>query len=125
MKKINNNVSNKQKQKKWNSTKAIPILHSVQMRTCYQIAGLRGKQLEQQFPQYARSTIYKHVNMPINDIILFDKRRKNTGRVEKMNSRDKRIFRRTLLTLCKNAGHFTSRHVHLDSNLEHVKNYYI
>ena len=118
----NNNVSNKQKQKKWNSTKAIPIQHSVQMRACYQIAGLRGKKLEQQFPQYARSTIYKHVNMPINDITPHDKRRRNTGRVEKMSSRDKRILRRTLLTLRKDIGHFTSRRVHLESGLEHVSN---
>ena len=77
MKKNNNNVSNKQKQKKWNSTKVIPIQHSVQMRTCYQIAGLRGKQLEQQFPQYARSTIYKHVNMPINDITVWQTQEKH------------------------------------------------
>ena len=64
----NNNVSNKQKKKKWNSTKAIPFQDPVQMRACYQISGLRGKQLEKQFPQYGGSTIYKHVNIPINDI---------------------------------------------------------
>ena len=91
------------------------------MRACYQIAGLRRKQLEQQFPQYGISTIYKHVNMPINAINLYEKRRKNTGRVEKMTSRDKRILR-TLLTLHKNVGHFTSRRIHLASVLEHVSN---
>ena len=78
-----NHVSNKQKQKKWNSAKAIPIKNSVQMRACYQTAGLPGRQLEQQFPQYARSTIYKYVNMPTNDITPYDKCRGNTGRVEK------------------------------------------
>ena len=79
----NNNVSNKQKQKKWNSTKPIPIQHSVQMRACCQIAELHEKHLEQQFPQYTRSTIYKHVNMQINDATPYDKRRRNTGSVEK------------------------------------------
>ena len=92
------------------------------MRACYQIAGLQRKQLEQQFPQYGISTIYKHVNMPINAINLYEKRRKNTGRVEKMTSRDKRILRRTLLTLHKNVGHFTSRRIHLQSVLKHVSN---
>ena len=64
----------------------------------------------------------QNVNMPINDINLYEKRRKNTGRVEKMTSRDKRILRRTLLTLRKNVGHFTSRRIHLESSLEHVSN---
>ena len=43
-------------------------------------------------------------------------------RTEKMNSIDKRILRRTLLILRKNVGHFTSRGVHLESGLEHIRN---
>ena len=50
--KNNSNVTKKQKQKKCNSTKVKPIQHSVQMKVCYQIARLRGKQVEQQVLQY-------------------------------------------------------------------------
>ena len=60
--------------------------------------------------------------MPINDITPYDKRRRNTGRVEKINSKDRRILRRTLLTLRKNVIHFSSRRVHLESSLGHVSN---
>ena len=95
------------------------------MRACFQMAGLWGKQLEKQFPKYGRSTIYKHVNMPINDITPHDKGRRSTGRAKKINFRDKSILRRTLLTLCKNVGHFTSRCVHLESGLDHASNFTI
>ena len=84
--------------------------------------GTAGKQLEEKFPQYARSTIYKHVNMPINDTTLYNKRRRNTGSGKKMNSRYKRTLRTTLLTLRNNAGHFTPRRVHLESVLDYVSN---
>ena len=60
--------------------------------------------------------------MSINDINPYDKRRRNTERVEKINSRNKRILRQTLLTLHKNVNHFTSRRVHFDSGMEHVSN---
>ena len=70
------------------------------MRACYQIAGLRGKKLEQQFPQFARSTIYKHVKMPINDISPHEKCKRNTERVEKMSSRDISVSRRTFTQGC-------------------------
>ena len=60
--------------------------------------------------------------MPINNTTLHNKRRRNTGRGKKMNSRDKRTLRTTLLTLRHNAGHFTPRRVHLESGLEHVSN---
>ena len=92
------------------------------MRACYQIVGLRGKKLKQQFPQYARSTIYKHMNVAINDITPYDKRRRNTGRIEKMSSRDKKILRTSLLTLRKNVGHSSWRCMHLENGLKHVSN---
>ena len=60
--------------------------------------------------------------MAINDIAMYEKCRRNIGRVEKMNFRDKRILRRTLLTLRKNVGHFTSRRVHLESGLQYISN---
>ena len=56
--------------------------------------------------------------MRINDINLYEKRRRNTCGVEIMDSRDKRISRITLLSLRKNVGHFSSRRVHLESGLE-------
>ena len=73
------------------------------MRACHQMAGLWGKQLEQKFPQYARFTICMYVKMPISDITPY----KNTRKAEKLNSIDERILLR------KNAGNFTSRHMHV------------
>ena len=86
------------------------------MIPCYQWAELREKQLEQQFPQYARSTFCTHVKMPVNDITLFSKPKRNTGRLEKLNSKDKGIVLHMM------AGHSPSKHVHLENSLKHLSN---
>lgn len=86
------------------------------MRACYQSAGLRKKQLEQQFPQCARSTIYKHKNIQIN-ITPYDKRGKNKEAWKNEFLRQK--------DLEKNFANFTPLYLKtcaLRSGLEHVSN---
>ena len=88
--------------------------HSSQMRILYQISGIRGKKLLNMFPQYCRATVFKHAKKPINGRIAKDKRTKNRGRPRKLSNYDRRRIIRTVRSLRKNIGHFTSKMTQVD-----------
>ena len=56
----NNDKHNKLVGHSKKSTKAVSLEHSVKMRVCYQLAGLRCMELLKTFSRYHKATVYKH-----------------------------------------------------------------
>jgi len=105
-----------------NSTTAIPLQHSVEMRMAWQVGGLRGKALREKFPQYSRATVYKHAKKPIGEECRVDGRRSNRGRPRKLSERDCRRLNRTIGELREREGTFTSKRLQLAAGLSGVGN---
>jgi len=102
---------------------SVPLVHSVAMRLAYQVTGLRGRNLLNQFPQYCKATIYNHCmktfDKPIKEN---DRRRNNPGRPKILTDRDSRHVIKTLKDLRRTEGSFTSPRVQLVAGLSHVSN---
>ena len=96
--------------------------HSAQIRAAYQLSNVRGKKLLKMFPQYSKAAIYKHAKKPLNGESVFDKRKMNKGRPNKLSVQDKRSILRTIPKLREELGNFTSRRVQLESGVTHVSN---
>ena len=100
----------------------VSIEHSCQIRGAYQLCGVRGKDLLRMFPQYSKVTVYNHAEKPINGKAVADKRKNNPGRRSKLSQQDIRKINRTIRTLRKSEGSFTSQRVQEESGILHVSN---
>lgn len=100
----------------------ISLEHSCQIRSAYQLAGYRGKQLLHLFPQYSKATIYRHAVKPINGDEIHDKRKNNKGRPTKLSSQDNRNIIRSIYKLRIQEGSFTSNRVQMESGVTNVCN---
>ena len=106
-----------------NSTKAISLEHSIEIRVLYQVAGVRGKALLQRFPQYSKATIYKHCRKEINcQNAPQDRRKLCKGRKRLLSCRDFRKIVRTINRLRETVGSFTSKRLQLEAGLGNISN---
>ena len=97
--------------------------HSAKIRAAYQLSNVRGKKLLKMFPQYSKAAIYKQAKKkPLNGDPVFDKRKMNKGRPNKLSVQDERSILRTIPKLREELGNFTSRHVQVESGVTHVSN---
>ena len=119
---INNNKKhNKVDGHSKKSTKGVSLEDSVKMRVCYQLAGLRGKELLKTISRYHKATVYKHCRKSISPVKAPEDRRKlKVGKARKIDERDKRLIKRTILNLRATVGSFTSTRVHLEDGLKYV-----
>ena len=99
----------------------VSLVHSCQIRTLYQVGGVKGKNLLKMFPQYSKSAVYKHCKLPLNEEKV-DKRKSNPGRPKKLSENDERQVKRSLLRLRETTGRFTSKRVQEESGVTHVSN---
>ena len=73
---INSNNKHKVVSHSKKSTKGVSLEDSVEMRVCYQRAGLHGKELLKTFSRYRKSTVYKHCKKSISTVKTPEDRRK-------------------------------------------------
>lgn len=95
----------------------IPPDISIYLRYLYQDKGVKGKELINRFPQYKRSTIYRHAKLPIG-VAAEDKRHRNKGRPQVLDERDKRCIIRELPRLRQEHGRYTIKRILLHTGLE-------
>jgi len=121
---MNEQKQEMKRQRGGNSTKAIPLEHSVEMRVMYQIGGLRGEKLLKRFPQYSKAAIYKHAKKEINATTksIEDKRHVLKGRNRTLTARDCRKILRAVIRLREIVGTFTLRKIQLEAGLNHLSN---
>ena len=127
MAKINKTQSNKKLKlpniKRRNNRVAVLKVHSIAMRLACQMLGLRGKDLLKTFPQYKKSTICKHCELPIeSEADCVDRRRNNMGCPKKLSDRDCRLAVRKISEVRTTERSFTSRRLQVVSWLDHVSN---
>ena len=96
--------------------------HSAQIKAAYQLSKVRGKELLKIFPRYSKAAIYKHAKKPFNGEPVFDKRKMNKDRPNKLTVQDERSILRTYYSkILRRIRNFTSRHIQLESGVTHVK----
>ena len=95
---------------------------SCQIRSMYQLCGVKDKKLTGMFPQYCRAQIYVHAKKPLTGGAVLDKRRLNKGRPRKLSGQDQRSVIRSLRNLHSTDGSFTSCRIQLSAGLHHVSN---
>ena len=101
-------------------SKRVSLAHAAEMKTAYQIGGVRGRALCDMFPQYSRSTVYHYATKNFSVPDEEDKRKHNPGRPKKLSAQDGRRIIRTLKSLRKNEGSFTSRRIQEEAGLSHA-----
>lgn len=96
--------------------KKVPVDVSVHMQYLHQDLKLKGKALLKRFPNYSKSSIYRHAKKPIGTPAI-DKRRNNPGRPSKLSERDKRAILRQVEVLRGTVGYFTSRRLRISAGI--------
>ena len=80
------------------------------MRLAYQMSGLRGNDFLKNFPQYNKSTIYKHCKLPIeSEADCVDRKRHNKGHPKKLSDWDYRLAVFKISEIRTTEGSFTPR----------------
>ena len=118
---MNNNKHNKVVSQAKKRTKGVSLEDSVKMRVCDQLAGLCGKELLKTFSRYHKVTVYKHCRKPIATFKApGDRRKLKIEKARKLDERDKRLIKQTILNLRATVGSFTSTRVQLEAGLQYV-----
>ena len=102
-----------------NTPQKVTERHSAEIRAAFQLSKVRGKKLLEMFSQYSKATIYKHAKMALNAKTC-DKRKMNKGRPTKLSLQDKRSIVRSLYSLRRKVGSFTSKRIQVESGVHHV-----
>ena len=76
-----------------------PVKTSLYMRYSFQDKGVKGRQLLKASPNYSKSKIYRHAQLPIDAADRQDKRKCNKGRPRKLIAREVRNLVRELQKL--------------------------
>ena len=97
--------------------KQITVRHSAEISVLFQHAGVRGKKLLQMFPQYSRSTIYRHAKKNISSNAPIDNRKTNKGCPSKLTSKDIRNIKRAVMRLREREGSFTAPQIAAEAGL--------
>ena len=95
--------------------------HSNQIRCARQLSGVKGDALVALFPQYGRSTIFKHAKKPLCDEVT-DNRKFNQGRPRKLTARDARKVVNTIPFLRKTEKSFSSKRIQFEASMGKVSN---
>ena len=95
----------------------IPPDVSVYLRYLYQDARIRGKALLRRFPQYSKTSIYRHAKKPIGELFE-DKRHRNKGRPPLLKPRDKRRVLREMPKIREERGAYTVKKLMVETGLE-------
>ena len=111
----NNNNNNNDKNKK--RYQKMPLEVSVELRIMHQKFGVKLKELLKQYPQYPKTSIYRHSLKPLGEL-KEDKRKFGKGRPRKLTERDERSVIRSLVSLRENIGTFSSRDIQNDCGLQ-------
>ena len=99
--------------------KPIPLEVSLHLRYLFQDGGKTGKQLVKRYPQYSRSSIYRHMRLPIGEC-LTDKRHSNCGAPKKLSLRDERnILRQITVLREKRHGAFNLKDIRNAAGVPH------
>lgn len=89
---------------------------SIYLRYLYQDLGIRGQELLKRFPEYPKTSVYRHAKMEIG-AVKYDGRHKNTGRRKKLTERDERNIFRKLEHLRGSMGTFSSKEIQKSAGL--------
>ena len=84
----------------------IPLDVSIHLRYLYQDKKENLKDLMKRYPQYARTSIFRHSKVPIGDLKI-DRRHQNKGRPPSLTNRASRLIVNTILKLRKEWGKFS------------------
>ena len=125
MAKINKTQSNKKLKlsdnKRRNNRFAVQKVCLVAMRLAYQISEQGGKDLLKNFPQYNKSTLYKHCKLPIaSEADCVDRRRNYMGGPKELSDRDCRLAVCNISEFRTIERSFTSRRLQVVSRLDDV-----
>ena len=96
----------------------MPLAVSEELRIMHQKFGVGLKELLKQYPQYPKTSIYRHSLKRLGEL-KEDKREFGKGRPRKLTERDKRSVIRSLVSLRENVGTFSSRDIQNDCGLQH------
>ena len=97
--------------------KKVSVRHSAEMAVMFQHGKVKGKRLLQMFPQYSRTSIYRHATKPISAEEPVDKRKFNKGRPRKLTANDERHIFMAINKLRSTDGSFTSPRIAETANL--------
>ena len=97
--------------------KKIPLAVSLHLRYLHQDGGCKLPELLKRYPEYSRTTIYRHSRLPIQ-VLNEDKRHLNKGRPCKLTDRDNRKIVSTLLKLREDVGAFSSTDIQRVSGMK-------
>ena len=90
------------------SYKSVPLEVSVQLRVLHQECGMGIAKLQSKFPEYPKTTIYRHMKKRIGDVKP-DGRKKNCGAPKKLKKRNERQLMRCMDQLMETYGTFSSK----------------
>lgn len=93
---------------------------SVHLRYLYQDKGCKLSELCKRYPEYPRSTIHRHMKLPIK-MERGDKRKLNKGRPSLLTSRDRRNIKTAIKKLRSSQGpSFNSKRIAVEAGVNHV-----
>lgn len=99
----------------------IPLQLSLVLRYLHQEKGESLKRLTELYPQYTRTSIYRHMKKPIGEIKQAKTNViKRKGRPRKYTERDERHIIAALKTLREEAGNFSVTDIQNESGLFHI-----
>lgn len=96
----------------------MPLEVSLVLRYLHQVHKEPLKRLQEMYPQYTRTTLYRHCIKPISETEKVDLRRKTgKGKKRKLTPRDERKLVSALLKLRKTEGNFCSTDIQKEAGL--------
>ena len=98
--------------------KKIPPHVSFRLRYLYQDKGLRGKELLRLYPEFSRTSIYRHVSKSLSSEVFEDGRKQNKGRPKKLTIREERSVLRQITVLRERVGSFSARTLKLEAGIK-------
>ena len=90
---------------------------SFRLRYLFQDKGVRGKELLNLYPEYSRTSLYRHTVRSVDSTQVVDKGKFNKRRPKKVSLREERIILREIRKLREEFGSFTIRRIRLVSRL--------
>ena len=99
-------------------TMGIPLQVSLALRYLHQREGVRLKDLQEAYPQYKKTTIYRHMKKPVNETEV--RKEKPKGRTRKVTERDTRHILAAVRTLYESHGNFSGRDIQNEAGVMHL-----
>ena len=84
----------------------IPPHVSFRLRYLYQDKGIKGKELLKLYPEFSKTSIYRHAKKPIDSTEVVDKRKFNKGRPKILTIREERKVIRSIPLLRQTVGSY-------------------